>query len=188
MPKDVRKARTPHFQILLNGLCILLACGACTAEATTPTTTNAPTESTKTMNTIQDSEKAKLQTYVQDGDRNLDPSQADAWASKGTFQIGDFPEVTGPGEIRGFLDGFFKQKMFKKLEHEIGRVLELPGEVSFQANAIYTLQNDEKLVVPYANFITYTREDGKLKFQTYRVYINPEGLMKRAQELNRTGK
>ena len=139
------------------------------------------------MNTIHDTEKSKLQTFVQNGDRNLDPNQADAWASNGTFQIGDFPEVTGPTAIRAFLDGFFKQKMFKTLEHEIGHVLELPEEVSFQANAIYTLQNDERLIVPYANFITYAREAGKLKFKTYRVYINPEGLMKRAQELNRTG-
>lgn len=132
---------------------------------------------------IQDAEKAQLQRTVQEGDRTLDPSQSEAWAIDGTFQIGDFPPVVGPKAIAGFLAGFFTQGLFKTLEHELLHVLELPEEISFQANVIYTLPNNETLSVPYSNFIRYTRENGKLKFKTYRVYINTEGLVKRAMEL-----
>jgi hypothetical protein len=135
---------------------------------------------------FRDPEKARLQAYVQQGDRDLDPSQGDAWAAEGTFQIAEFPVVTGPSAIKSFLEFFFEQKMFKTLSHEIVNLVELPDEVSFQANAIYTLQNGETLRVPYANFITYTREGGALKFQSYRVYINTEPLMKRALEIHRS--
>jgi len=72
------------------------------------------------------------------------------------------------------------------LEHELTHVLEGPDDVSFQANAHYTLQNGERLTVPYANFITYAREAGTLKFKTYRVYINAEVVVKKAVE-NRGG-
>ncbi|MBK7536131.1 MAG: hypothetical protein IPI49_12345 [Myxococcales bacterium] len=58
---------------------------------------------------IQDAEKAQLQRTVQEGDRTLDPSQSEAWAVDGTFQIGDFPPVVGPKAIAGFLAGFFTQ-------------------------------------------------------------------------------
>jgi hypothetical protein len=133
--------------------------------------------------TIKDAEKAKLQAFVQDGDRNLDPKQAVAWAKDGSFQIGEFPPANGPDQIFGFLKQFFDQALFTTLEHELTHVLELPDEVSFQANAHYTLHNGERLTVPYANFITYTREAGALKFKTYRVYINAEVVVKRAMEV-----
>ena len=136
--------------------------------------------------TIEDPEKAKLQALVQEGDRNLDAKQSDAWAADGSFQIGDFPAAVGRERIFEFLKGFFGQGLFTTLEHELTHVLEGPDEVSFQANAHYTLQNGERLTVPYANFITYAREAGALKFKTYRVYINAEVVVKKAME-NRGG-
>jgi len=140
------------------------------------------------VQTILDPEKSALQKLVQEGDRNLDPNQAVAWGSESTFQIGDLPPVHGTEAIRTFLDGFFKQGFFTKLEHEIDHVVELPDELSFEAKAIYTLTNGERLSLPYANFITYAREKGALRFKTYRVYIDVAPLLKRANELGAQGR
>jgi hypothetical protein len=132
---------------------------------------------------FRDSEKAALQAYVQRGDRDLDPTQADAWAANGTFQIGDLPAVTGPDAIRGFLAGFFQQGMFKTVRHEIVDLLEQSERAAFRANAHFTLQNGESLSVPYATFLGYGRERGALKFDSYRVYIDFTPVARRAAEI-----
>jgi 2-succinyl-5-enolpyruvyl-6-hydroxy-3-cyclohexene-1-carboxylate synthase len=124
---------------------------------------------------IQDAEKAQLQRTVQEGDRTLDPSQSEAWAIDGTFQIGDFPRSSGPRPSRGSWPASSPRGSSRRSSTSCCTSLELPEEISFQANVIYTLPNTETLSVPYSNFIRYTRENGKLKFKTYRVYINTEG-------------
>ena len=132
---------------------------------------------------FDDAEKAALQAYVQRGDRDLDPSQADAWAADGTFQIADFPAVTGPQAIRGFLTSFFQQGLFKTLRHELVELLEQEDRAAFRAHAHFTLHDGEVLTIPYANFISYGRENGTLRFKTYRVYIDVAPLVRRATEL-----
>ena len=126
---------------------------------------------------ISDPEKRALTETVQAGDERQDPDQADAWAADGTFRIGAMPLQQGREAVRGFLRGFFSKGLFKQLRHRMVAVIEQPESLVYRAVAEYTLANGQTLESPYVNWVTYTRENGVLKFQTYQVFIDPSPLM-----------
>lgn len=127
-------------------------------------------------------ERAALQTAVQAADCKLDANQADNWAQDATFQIGNLPAVKGRENIRKFLSGFFGQGMFVELAHRVETLREFRNSTVFRAVAIYALKDGRKVEIPYANWITYTREKGKLKFDTYRIFIDPSPLFEAAKQ------
>lgn len=124
----------------------MIACVALFAWLLTNTTASA-----KPQTKIKDPEKRRLTQFVQKGDLDQDPSQASAWASDGTFQIGAMPKQTGPEAIRRFLAGFFGAKLFVKLEHQMVEVIESKKRLVYKAVAVYTLKNGNKLNIPYVN-------------------------------------
>lgn len=132
---------------------------------------------TTSTTVILDPEKRALTEIVQTGDERRDPSQADAWAADGTFQIGAMPLQQGRENIRGFLGGFFSMGLFEKLHHRMIAVIEQPDSLVYRAVAVYTLAGGRTLELPYVNWVTYTRENGELKFRTYQVFIDPSPLL-----------
>lgn len=127
-------------------------------------------------NFFSDQERAALQMAVQAADCALDPEQASNWAEGGSFRIGNLPEVKGRDAIRSFLRGFFGQGLFTELSHRVISLVETKDATVFQAVATYRLKDGKTVDIPYANWVTYTRENGALKFNTYRVYIDPAPL------------
>jgi hypothetical protein len=118
---------------------------------------------------IQDPRKKELWEKSVVYDAALDGnSLAELWHPDGSVQIASNPKVTGRENVRGFFNQFFGLKLFKKLEHQMVEVWELPDATIYNAVATYTLPDDSKVSYPYVNVVKY--KDGL--FYDYKVFID----------------
>jgi hypothetical protein len=124
--------------------------------------------------TIQDATRKSLYERSLTYDATLDAKGlATLWHPEGSVQIGAQPRVTGREAVGAFFKTFFSYGLFKKLEHEMVEVWDLP-DLIYQAVAIYTLPDDTVLRIPYVNVVKY--KEGL--FFDYKVFIDTKPLLK----------
>jgi SnoaL-like domain len=150
-----------HYRLLLATACLTMS--ACVT----------PSAFTSSSTAIQDPQKRALWEKSVVADANLDANAlAELWHPEGSVQIASNPRVTGRENVRQFFGGFFGLKLFKKLEHKMIEVWELPDATIYNATATYTLQDNSQVSLPYVNVVKC--KDGL--FFDYKVFIDASAL------------